>query len=488
MRPFAKRHENCESALGYPSVPGAEVIGGTVPAGPVQDMARLFAAVKSPGAIHVTLSTTSKSLSPASAWAAVINTYFQICGYQSLTLPWIAYRQPGIKNDHIHMIVAERSFGGRPVALMRSEQFTDDLQRLLAAGLHMHEPRLFDPRKGVTALIRSMTKKGRMPEMQPLMDAINRAFSGWPETFEQFAHLLRLQPGGFSAERKMNGHGLMSFLFKGPGIRPIYGGGLSVEMQPRFMRARFALFRSLRQLRNTLAENILANAPLGQFLRPQKTGKQDHDDTHIRRRKTAPRTSEQDHDRPEVSHFLVKKHERDRARSQETLGAGRSGRSTGAGRGNSAGSGAETNRPDLQLGTGTRSQRGDDAERNPPPDLFDDTDSPPVGGPRPAPLGERLIRIAAIARGYFKEARLEVLPEAAIAVFFDDRRLVVFNSNDDISQLDVRHPRVDAFCLAIKPAVSIPDPTGSGEEDAPEEIPDQAQNPDPEEDQDGPGW
>ena len=488
MRPYATRHENCESALKYPSVPGAEVIGGTVPAGPVPDMARIFAAVKSPGAIHVTLSTTSKSLSPASEWAAVINTYFHICGYQSLTLPWIAYRQPGIKNDHIHLIVAERSFARRPVALLRSELLTDDLQRLLAAGLHMHEPRLFDPRKGVTTLIRSGTKKGRLPEMQHLMDAINSAFSCWPETFERFAHLLRLQPGGFSAERKTNGHGLMSFLFKGPGIRPIYGGGLSVELQPRFMRARFALFRSLWQLRNTLAEMILANAPLGQFVWPQKTGKQDHDHTPIRRRETAPGTSEPADDGSEKSLGNISKHERGRSWIETPVAAGRGREPAWAGGRNPAGASTDVDRPDRQPRGGTGSHGGDDAERNPLPDLDNGTDRPTAGGPRPAPLGQRLIRIAAITRGYFREARLEVLPETAIAVFIGDRRLVVYDCNDDVAQLDVRHQRVAALCLAVKPAVNTPDPTGSGKADATEESADQAENLGPEEDQDGPSW
>ena len=80
------------------------------------------------------------------------------------------------------------------------------------------------------------------------------------------------------------------------------------------------------------------------------------------------------------------------------------------------------------------------------------------------------------------------MPEAAIAVFIGDRRLVVFDGNDDVAQLDLRHQKVAAFCLAVKPAVNIPDPTRSDKADATEEGSEQAQNPSPEDDQDGPSW
>ena len=92
------------------------------------------------------------------------NTYLHFCGYHSLSLLWVAFRQADIGNDHIHVVVAERSFAGRQIYLERSQAETDNLQKRLAAAIHMNEPRLFDPRNGVSTEIRSTTKKGRLPE------------------------------------------------------------------------------------------------------------------------------------------------------------------------------------------------------------------------------------------------------------------------------------------------------------------------------------
>ncbi|WP_054008878.1 hypothetical protein [Cypionkella psychrotolerans] len=73
-------------------------------------------------------------------------------------------------------------------------------------------------------------------------------------------------------------------------------------------------------------------------------------------------------------------------------------------------------------------------------------------------------------------------------MFIGDRSLVVFDSNDDVAELDVQDPMVAAFCLAVKPAVITPDPTGSAKADTTDECPAQARYPGTEEDQDGPGW
>lgn len=488
MRPYAALHQRCETALAYPSGAASEVIGGTIPGGPVPIMAAAFHAVGSTGAVHLTLSTTATTRLLPEKWYRIAMTYIKEAGHDPLKFPWVAFRQPAHGHDHIHLVAATLSFAGRPINLLLSQSETDAVQQRLAAEFEMNEPRLFNPKHGVATQIRSTTRKGRLPEMRGLITAINRAFSSWPETFERFAHLLRLQPGGFAAERKINGHGRTSFLFKGPGIRPMYGGALSAELQPRFMEARFALGRSLQRLRNMIAEEILATAPLSRFSPDPHKGKPTHANATNGPDPSTAGTFAQDDRRPEVPRFRFEKHERHRASSEEPDGVGGGRGAARAGGRNPAGIGSSIDRPDRKLGTSAEQNGIDDAERDTIPDIAVRTDGATVGGPSFTPLHQRMIRIAAVTRRIFKNTRLEVLPEAEIAVFVGERRVVVFDNRDNVAVLDVPHPKVVELSVLVKPTTKIDPPIIASEPDAVEEAQVQAFEAAPEEDQDGPGW
>ena len=115
-----------------------------------------------------------------------------------------------------------------------------------------------------------------------------------------------------------------------------------------------------------------------------------------------------------------------------------------------------------------------------------------------------MIRIAAIARKTFKDPRLEVLPEAAIAVFIYDRRVVVFDHRDEVIVRDVSHPRIIEMCHTVNPAAKTDAPAVGkadtsvavqtdttdidAKADASEETEVQAFEETPEEDDDALGW
>ncbi|WP_031323389.1 hypothetical protein [Rhodobacter capsulatus] len=161
-----------------------------------------------------------------------------------LRIPWVAYRQPGIDNDHIHVVAATRTFSGRPIDLRLSAAKTDDVQAELAARLGMHRPRLHKEAHGVSGQIVALRKIGRRPEIRPLIDAINTALASWPASFGEFARSLRRQPGGYTVEPSHNTFGRVSALFRGPDLKPVRGGALAKELEPRFLRSRFVLARA----------------------------------------------------------------------------------------------------------------------------------------------------------------------------------------------------------------------------------------------------
>lgn len=100
-----------------------------------------------------------------------------------------------------------------------------------------------------------------------------------------------------------------------------------------------------------------------------------------------------------------------------------------------------------------------------------------------------MIRIAEFARRIFKNTRLEVLPAAAIAIFIEDRRIVVFDHRDNVAVLDVPHPKVVELSVLVKPTAKNPDPVERLEPNENERNDDVTYNdPSTEDPEDGLGW
>ena len=448
-------HADVITALNYVIEPGGERIGGTVIGADAKDIAATMRETGDAGAYHITLAHAGLRRETGDTWRKVAVTYLRLAGVDPTRLPWVAYHQREIENDHIHVVTATRQFCGRQIELRLSAARTDQIQVDLAARLQMHPPRLFNAAHGVSARIEALRKRGRLPEMRPLIDAINAALALWPRTFLEFGAALRAQPGGYTVEASRNAYGKISALFRGPDQISVRGGALARELEPRCLRSRFVMTRALWKLHDQLAERILTHSGRGAFHPVSPKDKGSKNGTSDNRRSITD-LAEQLVERSEGACQNLARHERHRAQPEGAFGADRARCDAWSVQSGTWGARPATGRSTGLTGRGPGAEYRADSRGDKSPDSGLDAHCAGVGSSPAEPLGRRLIRINRIARRILRDPNLRLSDGGSIQVLIAGRPVALIGADGAEVERLVRHEAVDRFCSAI--LSSGPDP------------------------------
>lgn len=117
----------------YPSRGNPVVVPGTIPFRSKADCKRILARLCGPSRpLHVTLSLPpGKSLSIAE-WREVVLLMLTLMRFDPKTVPWTAFQHTDTEHEHVHIIVAGRSFLGSTIDLRMTPDRSDEIHHQLA--------------------------------------------------------------------------------------------------------------------------------------------------------------------------------------------------------------------------------------------------------------------------------------------------------------------------------------------------------------------
>lgn len=259
MRPHLTWHTNPHTAGLYADRgPDARFISGTVlhlsdrlirdqisSLRPKHQMTRpyLFITVSLPGTLE---------LLPR-AKIDFLKTLFEALGLPATAVPWMAWEHCGSAVQHFHCLVLTMTFAGRWIDVVTSNAAIERVDRELCHWLGLPAPYYFDERRGPQLEVHFPKRRIRSNARQNLANVVNRILlKDQPRDFHEFQQAMARRGNGFRVAEIRNNYDVASHEFSGPGLKPILGGELSSELEPRVMRRRFDRARGLRNLRARL--------------------------------------------------------------------------------------------------------------------------------------------------------------------------------------------------------------------------------------------
>lgn len=168
-------------------------------------------------------------------------------------VPWMAWEHGGKGSQHFHCVVLPMTFAGRWIEVATSNSALARVDRELCHWLGLPAPYYFDERRGPRLEVHFPKRRIRSNARQNLASVLNGTLlEDQPRDFRELQQALARRDGGFRVAEIRNNYDVASYEFSGPGLKPILGGELSPELEPRVMRQRFDRARGLRNLRARL--------------------------------------------------------------------------------------------------------------------------------------------------------------------------------------------------------------------------------------------
>lgn len=142
MRRYTTFHDQAGSVFSYLSKDG-QILFGSLPVLNWRQACDMFSPFEAPqghGLVHMTLSMPAGTRLSNSTWADVARLVLSRSGLPSEMTPWTLWGGEDTRCDHVHIVSALQTFGGRPLEVSTSIRATDRLERDICQRLGLPEP------------------------------------------------------------------------------------------------------------------------------------------------------------------------------------------------------------------------------------------------------------------------------------------------------------------------------------------------------------